>query len=64
MFQNFKYLKGYFSTPYKYIYIEIAGTYQVSPFHVYKLAHGCEARTLKDQKILSELQKEGIIRKI
>ncbi len=42
-------------------YIALSFRYLVSPKHVYQLAHGKDAKSSKDQKILHELCEMGII---
>ena len=42
-------------------YIEIARKHRSTPWRVYHLGHGGRGKTLKDMRILEELQQYGII---
>lgn len=42
-------------------YMRIALQYWTTPHHVWKLAHGHDAKTKKDQEILHELHALGIV---
>lgn len=45
----------------RHLYIEIARKHRSSPWRVYHLGHGGRGKTLKDMRILEELQQYGII---
>ena len=45
----------------KYHYVEIARKHRSTPWRVYHLGHGGRGKTLKDMRILEELQQYGII---
>lgn len=42
-------------------YINIATTFNTTPWRVYSLAHSSRARSSKEAKILTELKEKGII---
>lgn len=64
MKRQIRILKGFLFSKRRDIYSRIAAEYDVSSFHVYKLAHGSRARSIKDERVLEELYKEGIISRI
>lgn len=43
------------------VYVRIAYRFNTVPWRVYSLAHGSKARSGKEERILHELKKEGII---
>ena len=45
----------------RHLYIEIARKHRSTPWRVYHLGHGGRGKTLKDMRILEELQQYGII---
>lgn len=54
--------KNYKNSSHPEIYEEIAEMLEVSPQHVYKLAHGKKPRTQKDDRVVTQLIIKGIIR--
>ena len=56
--------KRYLKSKNKAIYEEVATMFSVRPQRVYKLAHGKEANTRKDQQIVQVLLKKGIIKRV
>lgn len=46
------------------VYMELSFQFKTNPWRVYSLAHGKRTRSLKDNRILQELQKKGIVNTI
>jgi len=46
------------------VYIELSSKFKTNPWRVYYLAHGKRTRSLRDNRILQELQIRGIIHEI
>lgn len=45
----------------KWVYLRLAFRYGVSPCRVYRLAHGYRTRGKKENVVLKELQRHGVI---
>jgi hypothetical protein len=46
------------------IYIGLALKFKITPWKVYNLAHGKSTKSYKDNKVLNELKKHGVIDEI
>lgn len=61
IFKKIKVYSRYLRSHYRTVYENIARVHQVSPVHVYLLAHGERARNERDNRILQDILDEGII---
>ena len=55
--------KVWFSTR-RHIYVTIARKYHTTAWRVYRLGHGGRSRSIKDDLILEELKRYGVISRI
>lgn len=56
-----RYFKRIWNSRNRNVYYELAFKFRVTPWRVYRLAHGCRASGKLDTRILEELFQRGII---
>ena len=54
-------LLSFWKSQNKWVYLRIAFRYGISPGRVYGLAHGRRSKGKKENLVLKELQKQGVI---